>query len=93
MFRMRFEFKPEDQWIGRFYRKTNWVLVYDPPPLKEGEGRKRGGHYGVARRDEWWCLIPGLPLHLVWHEEPLKETAPVSEKDFWAGKNQGEIPE
>jgi hypothetical protein len=51
--RPRFEWKPQDCWLGVFWKKT----------------AQRGG---TSRRlDVWICLLPMLPLHFGYHEDPL----------------------
>ena len=75
MRRMRFEFKIEDQWIGRFYRKSKWGRSYQ---LGAGVVTDR-----VDRFDTWWCLIPCFPLHVVEHDPFDPRVEPIPEADFW----------
>lgn len=45
----RFEVKPEDLWIGAFWRHTMCQLDSGPSPLFT---------------DIWICVIPCLPFHI-----------------------------
>ena len=47
--RIRIEWKPQDLWIGVFWKMTK---------AKTDEGEKS------CATDVWICLIPCLPLHL-----------------------------
>lgn len=63
-FRIKVEFKPQDCWIGVFWRRKLWMLDKDnsitllrttpPSPL-------------VPHYDVWICLLPCLPIHLSWN--------------------------
>jgi len=49
--KVRLEFKPQDLWIGVFWKR---LPGYDP----EEEP--------VAEVHVWICLLPMLPLHIQW---------------------------
>lgn len=49
------EFKPEDFWIGAFWKITR---------VRHASA---GEVYFVRRVDLWICLVPMLPIHFHWH--------------------------
>ncbi len=62
--KIRLELKPEDLWVGAFWRRTDLrgcsgVIEYsafDPNTRR---------HLDV-QYDLWVCLLPCLPIHLTW---------------------------
>lgn len=53
----RIEWKPEDLWIGTF-----WKVGYPT----EQYSRSTGRIYFLRRIDVWICIVPMLPIHLWW---------------------------
>lgn len=55
--KMCFEFKPQDLWVGVFWKRT-----HDGPTAMFCNGER------VQRIvvDLWLCLIPMLPIHFTW---------------------------
>lgn len=51
----RLEFKPQDLWIGIFWKKA----VEGRPDYSPSEN-------WWHKYDLWICLVPMLPLHLTW---------------------------
>jgi hypothetical protein len=56
--KVRLEWKPEDCWVGVFWRRGEWA-----------NNRKSKTEW---RTDVWICLLPMLPIHL-WWIRPMKE--------------------
>jgi hypothetical protein len=55
---IRLEFKPQDCWVGAFWRKeTLW------------EYGSYGDGYAVNEYHIWLCLLPCLPIHIWWRKE------------------------
>lgn len=54
------EYKPEDLWLGLFWRSTVHRVCY------------RGRYFGerIARLDFYLCLVPCVPLHVTWWPDP-----------------------
>jgi hypothetical protein len=52
------EFKPQDLWVGLFWKRSA-----DPCSYWDEE-RKRGVCLAPPRLDVWICFLPCLPLHL-----------------------------
>lgn len=56
--RVRLEFKPQDLWVGAFWKvggETRHYVAGTP-------------EYRVRRQvDLWVCLLPCLPIHATWH--------------------------
>lgn len=50
--RIRLEWKPQDLWIGVFWKRTT---------LRASRSLLSGLRY-----DMWICLLPCLPIHIVW---------------------------
>lgn len=66
--KFRLEFKPEDCWIGVFWKVGGPVRSYVSGTTE----------YRVHRRiDLWVCLLPMLPIHLWWFS-PTTEGVPCS---------------
>ena len=55
MLRARPEFKLADMWVGVFWRKEMDVWAEDAEHIWEAD-----------RVDVWICLLPCLPIHVVW---------------------------
>ena len=56
--RWRLEWKPEDLWVGVFWKQDNSrdsLLVAFP--------------FAFDRYDLWLCLLPCLPIHVTWYRE------------------------
>jgi hypothetical protein len=51
----RFEYIPNDCWVGVFWKKT-----------MEGRIQYAPEECWWVRWDVWLCLVPMLPLHLTW---------------------------
>lgn len=49
MLKVYLEFKPQDCWVGVFWRYTTFGLG---PPIRQV--------------DVWICLLPMLPIHVIW---------------------------
>jgi hypothetical protein len=64
--KVRLEFKPQDCWIGAFW-KTKVIARQMPQPLAATYIR---GDVVFCREvvacDLWLCIIPTLPLHFEW---------------------------
>jgi hypothetical protein len=58
MIRARFEFKPQDLWIGAFWRAEFVHELQDDFCVSVVVSRRR--------LDVWICLLPMLPLHVTW---------------------------
>jgi len=52
---LRLEFKPQDCWVGVYWRRTPWGGMY----------LDRGWLQGCVT-DVWICLVPMLPIHIRW---------------------------
>lgn len=66
---LRFEFKPEDLWVGAFWKRTVEPAV---PVTYYDENKKLVVYdhelvWTRKRVDLWVCLVPCLPLHLTWY--------------------------
>ena len=59
--RARVEFKLADMWIGVFWRKS--LLVW---ACSVGDDPESCALLEADRIDVWICLIPCVPLHVVW---------------------------
>lgn len=59
MIKIKFEFKPQDLWIGIFwkYRGLSFYCEIKKPDAM--------GFYDFIL-DIWICIIPCLPLHIKW---------------------------
>jgi hypothetical protein len=55
-FTVRWEFKPQDLWVGVFWKR-------EAVALDDGNGDSNFMH---RRLDVWVCLLPMLPIHLTW---------------------------
>jgi hypothetical protein len=54
---IRLEFKPQDLWVGLYWRRR----------YPRYEGLRLADRRGViVYCDVWICLVPMLPLHLSW---------------------------
>lgn len=51
---VRFEFKPQDCWVGAFWRTS--------------DGHSERGFPGKWI-NLWVCLVPMLPIHFIWFRE------------------------
>lgn len=49
---VRIEFKPQDLWVGVYWRVSKGVVDY-----KE---------WTYRNYDVWVCLLPTLPIHISW---------------------------
>jgi hypothetical protein len=63
----RLEFKLEDCWVGVFWRTTE---AHDN--AKRVFWRTTETHDNAKRVDVWVCLLPMLPLHLVFFVSGIK---------------------
>ena len=52
---VRLEFKPEDMWVGAFWRSK-----------REGIRTATGYRHVFTAYDLWVCVVPMLPLHFQW---------------------------
>ncbi len=56
---IRVEWKPQDCWIGAFWKSGGSVKSY----------MAGTGEYRVSRRvDLWVCLVPMVPIHFTWFQ-------------------------
>lgn len=53
--KVRIEFKPQDCWIGAFWKKT-----------VTGRPHYSGDEHWWHDWDLWVCLLPMVPIHLSW---------------------------
>ncbi len=60
---VRLEFKPQDCWLGVFWKKTVEGRPYYSPC-------ETWWH----RWDVWICLLPMLPIHLCWRRRKIWQT-------------------
>lgn len=56
--RLRLRWKPQDCWVGVFWRRDR----------RAGMFVDRGWVEWTERWDVWVCLLPMLPIHLSWRK-------------------------
>ena len=59
---IRLEFKPQDLWIGVFWKTTRCFLLVNDIKMPY-----------VFMYDVWICIVPMLPIHLIWYSDVQKE--------------------
>lgn len=54
---VKLEFKPQDLWIGLYWKRTNCEIEHGSEPFVT---------------DVWICLVPCLPIHVTyWHRSAI----------------------
>lgn len=58
---IRLEWKPQDLWVGVF-----WKALYDHSSIWPMAKRVKNGRWVRSRVDVWVCIVPMVPIHFVW---------------------------
>ena len=76
MIRARFEWKLQDLWVGLFWKRgrDEWFESGD-------------AFFTCERLDVWICVLPCVPLHIVW----CGDAKPTDFMEHSAGKHIGEL--
>ncbi len=59
------EWKPQDCWIGLFWKVGPPARRYSP----------NGDVYCLSRVDLWICLLPMIPIHFHWYKGSVPSEA------------------
>lgn len=61
--KIRVEFKPQDLWIGAFWKSEPLGDMYVSPGARESLRAVQRRYRFV---DLWICMIPCIPIHISW---------------------------